>query len=395
MNILADPKNPKLMIVGGHMTPAFAVVDQLNKEGYYNIVWVGHAHSSIGDKNFSAEYKVATSRNIRFIDLKTGKLFRVWNYNTFSAAFKSLIDIPMGIFRAFKIIRTERPQMVIAFGGYLAVPIALAAYFYKIPITTHEQTIVTGLANRIVAKFASKVFTSWKENEKYFDKNKIVFTGNPIRLSVFVSHSSNINFYNNLPVLYVTGGNQGSHMINEIITKLLPNLLNEFNVIHQTGNSSVTHDYERSVAFKANLSDMQSERYIVKDFFTELEIGEVLKKSSIVISRSGLNSCVEFMALNKSCILIPIANTSGNEQEKNANHLEKIGLAKMLPEKSITPEILNKAIYDLLEQRRKGLNTKGELWNQTLVQTRMYIKKDAAERIVGETLKLLNITDVN
>jgi UDP-N-acetylglucosamine--N-acetylmuramyl-(pentapeptide) pyrophosphoryl-undecaprenol N-acetylglucosamine transferase len=390
-NLIGDPNNPKIMIIGGHMTPALAVVDELNKQGYLNLVWVGHAHSQIGNTNLSPEYKIITSRNIPFIDLKTGKLYRTWNLSTFKNALSALINIPFGIFRARKILKTQSPSLIFAFGGYIAVPIAICAYFLKIPIVTHEQTIVSGLANRIIGKYCNKIFISWKENEKVFPPLKTIFTGNPIRNAIFKIQSQNINFYNKLPIIAITGGNQGSQIINETITKLLPTLLNEFNVVHQTGNSSITQDYEKAVAFKANLPDHLVDRYFPKEFFGENEIGELFNKSSLFISRSGLNFVTEYMALNKSCILIPIPNSSGDEQLMNARHLEKLGLAKTIQQKDLTPEILNKKIFEIVDERSRGKNTKGELWNQTLVQTRIYVKKDAAEKIVNESLSLLKI----
>jgi len=390
-NILGDPQNPKIMIIGGHMTPAFAVIDELNTQGYYNVVWVGHAHNQMGSTNLSQEYKIATSRNIPFVDLKTGKLYRTWNLSTFKNAITSLINIPLGFIRAYKILKREQPKLIFSFGGYLAVPIAISAYIQKIPITTHEQTIVTGLANRIIGRFCNKIFISWAENEEVFPKYKTYFTGNPIRKCIFTVQSQNINFYNNLPIIAVTGGNQGSQIINETITKLLPTILNEYNVVHQTGNSTLTQDYEKAIAFKANLPDELADRYLPKEFFGENEIGEVLKKSSIIISRAGLNFVLEYMALNKSCILIPIHNSSGDEQLSNAKHLEKLGLAKIIKQTEFTPEILNKKIFEITDERRRGLNTKGELWNQTLVQSRMYIKKDAAEKIVNESIALMKV----
>lgn len=388
-NILGDPQNPKIAIIGGHMTPAFAVLDELNNQGYYNIIWIGHAHNQAGNTNLSQEYKITTSKNVPFIDLKTGKIYRTWNKDTFKEGLKALLEIPFGLYRAFKILNKEKPKLIFSFGGYLAVPVVIAAYFLRIPSVTHEQTIVTGLANRIASKFCQKIFISWKENEEVFPKNKTYFTGNPIRNCIFSVQSQNINFYNNLPIIYVTGGNQGSQIINETITKLLPTLLNDFNIVHQTGNSMVTQDYEKAVAFKANLQDELAERYLPKEFYGENEIGEILMKSSIIISRAGLNSVTEFMALNKSCILIPIPNSSGDEQMFNAKHLEKLGLAKIIKQIDFTPEILNKKIFELADERRRGLNTKGEIWNQTLVQTKMYIKKDAATKIVNESVVLL------
>lgn len=380
----------KILLVGGHMTPAFAVLDELDEREYKNIVWVGQKYSQVGDQNVSSEYKAVTNRNIPFIELQSGKLFRIWNQKTFNKALKSLFRIPKGLWQAYQIIKKEKPDLIMCFGGFLAVPIAIAGYLQKIPVTTHEQTLAVGLANRIISRFASKTFVSFPQNVKELKNRKnVILTGNPIRKAIFESKSQSINFYNNQKIIYITGGNQGANDINANLLKILPALLHDFNVVHQTGNSSITLDYEKSIAFKASLPQELADRYIVKDYVYEYEIGEVFDKASLVISRSGLNTCLELLALNKLCILLPLDKTSGGEQLKNAELLKRVGLAEIIEYENLTPEILNKTIYHVAELASLGKNLQGTTFEDTIAKSRQYVKPNAAEAIVSNSLKLI------
>lgn len=178
------------------------------------------------------------------------------------------------------------------------------------------------------------------------------------------------------------GGNQGSHIINENIFKLLPVILNDFTIIHQTGSSSLTQDYEKAIALKVNLPDQLSQFYLPREFINEYDLAEVLSLADLVISRSGANSSFEYMFMNKHCILIPIPGTSGNEQERQAEFLEELGLAKVIYQKDLTPEILNNRIYDVLEYKRLGKNLNNVGFEDTISKTSLYAKEDAAEKLL-------------
>lgn len=380
----------KILITGGHLTPAIAVVDELASKGFDNIIWVGHRHSQVMDKNDSAEYKYVAKKRLKFVELKAGKLFRVWNANTLIPGFIALFNIPVGFFQSIVILLKYKPDLIISFGGYLALPIVLGGLFLGIKRVTHEQTIVSGLSNRIIGKFVNKVFISWKYSAKYFNPRKTIFSGNPVRKSVFEIKGNSFSFESDRPTIYITGGNQGSSIINQTIVPLLPTLLHEFNIIHQTGSSSITDDFERCKAVKDKLEDSLGRRYIVKDYIYEDEIGDVLNRADILIGRSGANMCSEIMALAKYSILIPIEVSSHNEQLLNAKALEELGLAKIILQKDLKTETLNKAIYEVLRYKVMGLNLNGKKIETTLEKLEKINKNNSAEIIVSESLKLLD-----
>ncbi len=379
----------KVLVTGGHLTPAIAVCDELIRRKINNIVWVGHRHSQVMDKNDSVEFKYVNSKGIKFVELVAGKLFRVWNGKTIIPGFRSLINIPIGFIQSLIVLLKEKPDLVISFGGYLALPIVISAFILRIPRVTHEQTIVTGLSNRIIAKFCNKIFISWKQSIKYFNPSKTIYSGNPVRKAIFDTTKSKFSFSDDLPTIYITGGNQGASTINKVIVQILPSLLHDFNVIHQTGNSSVTGDFEKCKLVKDKLPEELSKRYFVKDYVFEDEIGTVFDRASIIIARSGANTCYELMALNKYSILIPIPTTSQNEQLLNARALEEIGLSYVIEQKDLTPEHLNKAIFDVVRHKEMNLNLLDKGFISTREKTQALVKLNSAEIIIDESLKLL------
>jgi len=356
----------KVVIVGGHHTPALAVVDALAPK--FEVLWIGHKYSMWGDENVSAEYQEVTRRGIPFYGLKAGKL-----YKTFHPL--KLLRLPFGFLQAFYYLVKSRPQLIVSFGGYLAPPVVIAGWLLGIPSVTHEQTVTGGWANRLVARFAKKIFVSWEESLKYFPENKTVVTGNPLRRSIFEVKKplnpipSPLN-----PTIYVTGGKQGSHIINEVVKGALPELLKKYNVIHQCGRSSVHDDY-------SELKNLRSEKYVLRDYFTEEEIGAVFAACDLVISRAGANIVYELAALGKPAILIPIPWVSHDEQMKNAQILATAGSAVILEEKDLSAESILLHSDILLSDLEK--------YQQGGKRAKKLIRPDAAERIAEEILNLL------
>jgi len=390
-------KDTRIVIIGGHHTPALAVLDSLRQNFQFSIFnfqvrWIGHKYSMWGDENVSAEYQEVTRRGIPFYDLKAGKF-----YKTFHPL--KLIRLPFGFLQAFYYLLKIRPQLIVSFGGYLAPPVVIAGRLLGIPSVTHEQTVVGGWANRLIAKFAQKVFVTWEESLKYFPKEKTVVTGNPLRRAVLDqirnSKSEVPNKFeilnSKLQTIYITGGKQGSHVINVAAGHALPQLLKEYKVIHQCGHSSVFDDYkelkELSPALPAGRSDggelisEQRPRYLLKNYFTEEEIGAVFAVSDIVISRAGANIVYELAALGKPAILIPIPWVSHDEQRKNAQILADAGSAIILEEKNLTPNSLGvytAELFSNLEKFKEGGR-----------QAQKLVKLDAAEKIAEEVAKIV------
>ncbi|MBN1915636.1 UDP-N-acetylglucosamine--N-acetylmuramyl-(pentapeptide) pyrophosphoryl-undecaprenol N-acetylglucosamine transferase [Candidatus Dojkabacteria bacterium] len=374
----------KFMFVGGHLTPALAVLEELKVQGYTNIVWTGRKYSQEGDKRKSSEFKLIKSKGIKFYNLNTGRLQRKWVLKTLLLGLKNLLMIPFGFLKAFNIVLKEKPDIVISFGGYLALPIVCSAKVLNRKIVTHEQTVVTGLANKFIAKLANRVFISWDISRKYFPAKKTVLTGNPLRKEVFQTGTNDFDFHNDRPIVYVTGGSQGSNTINWRLLEILPKLLKHANVIHQTGSSTVTQDYEKALKKKKRLNKKLQENYVVRKHIFGRQIGEIFAKSTLVVSRSGANTLTELLALGRPAVLIPIPWSSGDEQMKNARMIESIGLATVLTQEEITPDLLYNRILNVLEVVRSGKGLNGYPLDLVRITARSKVKLNAAENIVNE-----------
>lgn len=380
----------KIVVTGGHFTPALAVVEELRTRGLANFVWVGHKYAQTGSEAVSAEYKKVSELGIRFIALKAGKIWRKWTLGTLFKGIYNLVLIPLGILQSLWIIIRERPQLVISFGGYLAVPLVISAWLLGVKVITHEQTVVTGQANKLIARFADKVLISWTDSAKYFDAEKTVFVGNPIRREVLAVTTDQFNFNNDLPLIYVTGGNQGANTINRRLAAFLPQLLEHANVIQQTGNSTLTQDYAKAKKQREELPESLRERYLVFDNIYGAEIGEILQKASLIVSRAGANTIAEVLALGKLAILIPIPWTAQNEQLLNAKLVAKTGLGYLLEQYDAMPASeLQKAIEQGLECNRNKQDFLGRNLHEAQAAARELVTLDAPKRFADEVEQLL------
>ncbi len=231
--------------------------------------------------------------------------------------------------------------MVISFGGYVSVPVIIASFFLRTPSITHEQTRTTSLSTYINSFFVKYVALSFDKSDK---SNKEIFTGNLIRQAIFDQNSPKFKNFKlkikNLPIIYVTGGNQGSEFINNLVTKLLPQLQN-FSIIHQTG--------------KKNIPNNQYPNYFHYEYIEIEDIGWVLNHADIIISRSGANICQELDILNKKSILIPLPFTQQNEQLQNALWLKnkKPTTTVILEQDTLKPTNIIQAIKELQRHKTK------------------------------------------
>ena len=169
----------KILITGAHFTPAFATIEELNKYKDVEIVYVGRKTTLEGDNTSSVESRLLPKLGVKFITITAGRLQRTFTPFTLI----SLLKIPIGFIQALHIILREKPDVVLSFGGYIALPLVIVAWLFSIPIIIHEQTLISGLANRLGSFFADKIAISFPEN-KLFDKAKAVLTGNPLRREI-------------------------------------------------------------------------------------------------------------------------------------------------------------------------------------------------------------------
>lgn len=356
----------KVLITGGHVTTALAVIEELKKHPEIKMVFVGRKYALDGDDAHSFEYQTITNQSIPFIDLTTARLTRVISLQILTI----LPRLLAGFYQAYLILQKEQPNLILSFGGYLALPIAIVAYCLKRPVYIHEQTMIPGLTNRIIALFAQKIFIAFAETKKYFKGKKLIVSGNPIRQSIFHVIRQPFEIYKTKPVIYITGGSLGSHSINLTIEKILAQLLDRYIIIHQAGNTQKHQDFER-------LSKIKNKHYFIKKHFYEEEIGYIYSLADLVVGRAGANTIFELIALAKPAILIPLPWSAGGEQKAQAQLLKKKGVAEIFPQND-TAEALLTLIDRMIHNR--------EMYRKNFAHLSHYCKKDASETIIQQIL---------
>lgn len=363
----------RLIITGGHVTPALAVIEELKHRKDIEIFFIGKKYNSDTDKSLTLEFKEITSLNLPFYILKTGRLTRLLSYNTIF----ELLKIPSGIYYSWQLIKKIKPDKVLSFGGYLALPVAICGFLKKIPVYTHEQTISPGIANKIIGLFAKKIFLSFPESNKNWTKNKVIITGNPIRKQVFQHHALTWIPNNNRKVIYITGGSLGAHSINLHISHIIRRLTEKYTVIHQTGDVLEYNDFLTLSNLRLKLTQDQQENYIIKKHISGDEIGSVYWFSDLIIGRAGANTISELIALKKPAILIPLPWSAGQEQSKHAKYLNINKVAEIFDQKQTSIQLL-----DLIE---KTINSLKE-YQKGYLKFTTYNQNNAAQTLANSIL---------
>ena len=326
----------KIIMTGGgsagHVTPNLALIPKLKMLGY-EIEYIGTKDG--------IERKIIEGENIKYYPISSGKLRRYFDMKNFSDPLKVI----KGLFEAKKIIKMQRPDIVFSKGGFVSVPVVLAAYLNKVPVIAHECDITPGLANKLAVPYCTKVCVTFPEALNEIKNGKGVVTGNPIRRELFEGSKLKANeicgFKNNKPVVMVVGGSLGSKGINEAVRSKLEKLLLEYNIIHICGKDNIDKSLEHKNGYK------QFE--YVKD-----ELPHLLSGAELVVSRAGANSIFEFLALRKPNLLIPLsAKASRGDQILNARSFEKSGYSMVIQDEDLTPEILEIKINELYKDRHK------------------------------------------
>lgn len=351
----------KILITGGHFTPAKAVIEELLKNKNVEIVYVGRKTSMEGDSALSAEFFALSKLKIKYKTLITGRFRRSFDILTIF----SLLKIPIGIMQSILILLSERPNMILSFGGYISVPLVITGWLLSIPIITHEQGLTLGLANKINSLFVDKVALSFPNSSA---NRKIIVTGNPLREEI-LHPKSGFMYKLKPPIILITGGNQGSHILNLAVEGCLKKLLKVASVIHQTGDSKFL-DYER-------LSPYKSDRYLPVKWIGG-GIGTVLSKVDLVVCRSGMNTLMEAAYFGVPVLTIPINKHS--EQNQNAQFFQKSGLGNILSQTKLTSKNLEEEIKQMLK------NTQN--LRQKARRAKLQIIPDASKRLALETVIL-------
>ena len=338
----AAKKVSTIVITGGHVTPALAVVSEIRRvHPDWRILWIGRRTALEGIAIESEEYRLVRKQGIRFLTLTTGRFTRQWSLNTIS----SLVKIPVGYVQALFWLARVRPTIIVSFGGYVALPVVVAGAILRIPSITHEQTHVPGLANRIIAGLVGRICVSFPETSARFAKDKTVVTGLPIRHELLAAAKPlQTSAMEPTPVVYITGGSTGAVSLNTIVFPVVTHLTKTYIVIHQTGHPS----FEQARSIRDDLPIVQKKRYIIAPFFDIEDLGGILRPARIVIARAGANTVWELALLAKVAILVPLPWSAGGEQKANALWLAQNGGAVVLDQQGLTDAKMERTIHAMM-----------------------------------------------
>jgi UDP-N-acetylglucosamine--N-acetylmuramyl-(pentapeptide) pyrophosphoryl-undecaprenol N-acetylglucosamine transferase len=315
---------------GGHCLPALAVIEEVSRRGIEaDWLWIGSSNG--------VEAEAATRAGVHFRSIQTGKLRRYFSVKTVTDA----VRIPIGAAQAWRILRAFRPDVLFSTGGFVSVPTVVAGARIT-PIITHEQTAVLGLATKLNLRFADVLAVSYDDTAQLVDhfRGKTVVTGNAVRKSfdegVAERALDRYGFTNDLPLLYVTGGARGASAINQIVAKLLPELLERWQILHQTGPKSANDDASILRTMRSAWPNELQRRYQVIEFVNQ-GLADVYSAASLVLGRAGAGTVAELAYLGKPSILIPLPGTGGDEQRVNAKVLGNAGGAIVIDQSEATP----------------------------------------------------------
>ncbi|HSW89725.1 MAG TPA: UDP-N-acetylglucosamine--N-acetylmuramyl-(pentapeptide) pyrophosphoryl-undecaprenol N-acetylglucosamine transferase [Patescibacteria group bacterium] len=325
-------------ITGGHLTPALAVIDELiKKKENLSIIFIGREYAQ-GKSMHSREREEMEVRSVPFISIDAPKFHRALWWENISEIPKILPTLQ----KLFTMFRKNKPDLVVSFGGYVALPVALIAKLFGAKVLTHEQTRVAGLANQAIALFADHVAVSYPESARFFPKAKVKFTGNPIRESLFREYTRPPTWlpdsFTKKPFVYVTGGSQGSHIINQTLRAILPKLAKEYLVVHQCGKGEL----ELHVS-----ADLEQGSYVAREWIEAKEVSFLLRHAKFVISRAGANTVQELSIAGTPAIYIPLAFAYNDEQYKNCAEVVRAGASLLLLQKNLLPSTLWSAIQTM------------------------------------------------
>jgi len=282
------------------------------------------------------EREMVVAAGVGFHTVASGKLRRYFSLENFVDPFRILT----GMVQAFFLLGRLKPDLVFSKGGFVAVPVVVAAWVRQIPVVSHESDVTPGLANRLCYPFCRRICVTFDETRRYLPQGKVLLTGTPVRSGILqgdvVRGLHFLEFDDVKPVLLIFGGSLGALTINKAIRDVLSELLIRFQIIHIVGRGNIDESLDHPC-------------YRQKEFVGE-EFGDVLAAATVVVSRAGANSLYELLVTRKPHLLIPLTEAvSRGDQLVNAKTMEAAGFSKVLFEDRLSNNSLLKAVVELLE----------------------------------------------
>lgn len=359
---------------GGHVYPLFAIAEELNR--------IADEEKFIKFKIYFASDKPYDKETlerlfITYVPVTAGKLRVYFSLRNVVDVFKTGFGVIGALWKLFKIY----PDVVISKGGYVSFPMLCAARFFRIPVIIHESDTVPGRVNIWAGKFARKIALSFPEAAMYFDQSRVSITGQPVRKSIALpAREGAHSFFDTdpeIPTIGIFAGSQGAQVINEAIVRILPELIERYQVIHQTGEKNFAEVASDVGVILAD--NTKRNRYKPFPFFNDVQTKMLGGAATLIVGRSG-SSLFEIAAWGKPSILIPYAAAHGDHQRKNAYHYARTGACVVIEEANLTPSVLKNEIDTLIDHKDK--------YDTMAQHAKAFYKEDAARKIAIEAVKI-------
>ena len=354
---------------GGHLFPGIAMAQEFQaRNAATRIIFVSTGNPM--EKSVLSK----TDFELRCITAAGIKGRGLWNQ------FMSVMKIPKGILESMRILKEFSPDLAIGLGSYSAGPVIMGAWFRRIPIAIQEQNILPGITNRILSRFADRIYISFENTRSNLDPRKVQWTGNPVRrelIDYFDRHAPerNEDMGEKFFTVLIIGGSQGAHRVNMAIIEALDQLSDQKNLhfVHQTGEAD-----EQQVKEAYHRNNIRS---TVQPFFNNM--AELYSLADLLICRAGATTVAEITALGKAAIFIPFPYAADNHQVLNAGSLADEGAAEMIIENDLSGKILSEKIayYAVNRQALNDMAAKARLFGNPL----------AAKKIVDDCYRLLAV----
>jgi len=336
----------------GHVTPNIAIINELNKHDW-DISYIG---SKAG-----IEKDLIEKVDIPYYPISSGKLRRYLSKENIKDIFK----VMKGCYDARKVLKKIKPNVVFSKGGFVSVPVVMAASQLKIPVILHESDLTPGLANKLSVRFASKIFTSFDETLRYLPKEKSKAIGSPIRKEILSGSAAKgrlfLGFSSQKPILTIMGGSLGAKKINEVVRDNLETLLQTYQIVHLCGKGNLSEEH-------AGIKGYTQYEYVYE------ELADILAATEVVVTRGGSNSIFEFLALRIPMLIIPLTKQqSRGDQILNGKVFTENGYSYMIEEEALTKQHFLDTLKEIKE-------------NSELMMEKMRLNKSkgALEEIIKE-----------
>lgn len=360
---------------GGHFYPIVAIAQEINsiaKENKLAEVELFYMSSTPYNAGILFNNKITYKKN------SAGKMRRYFSILNVTDLFKTFFGIVKSVWDIFLIY----PDVVFGKGGYASFPAIFAARILRIPVFIHESDSAPGRTNKWAGKFAEKVAVSYKEATEYFPhKDRVAHTGHPVRKDLQMALTTNahefLNLNKDLPTLLILGGSQGAKIINDVILEALPELVQKYQVIHQTGEKNF--EEIRQTADVVLFNSLKKENYRPYSYLDSLSLRSAAGASNLIISRAG-STIFEIAYWGVPSIIVPITDSNENHQIKNAFAYARTGAATVIQESNLTGHILIAEIDRILNSK--------EIVDKMKEATKDFIKPQSARIIAEELIKM-------